>query len=250
MKVLEKIIESLPEDAPVKDVRIGPFWTAVLSRHCGLASTTFEHEHTSRPPVREAGQLVSMGALDLCGYTLNGSLLERSIGLAAINSLLEVELDSYQEINAADVLIKQGKGLKVCIVGHFPFIPKLQETAGELWVLERRPQTGDLPASEAKRVIPGADVVGITGTALINGTMDGLLSLCRRDALVVVLGPTTPLTSVWFDYGVDVISGTRVVEPQIVIRLVSEGIIFSQFHGRGVKLLTRARAGLELPKLA
>jgi len=248
LKILEKIIKSLPGDAPVKDVRIGPFWTAVLSRNCGLASTTFKHEHTSGPPVRKAGQLTSMSALDLCRYALNGSLLERSIGLATINSLLEIELDNYQEINAADVLIEQGKGLKVCIVGHFPFIPRLQETAGELWVLERRPQTGDLPASEAERVIPRADVVGITGTALINATMDNLLSLCRSDALVVVLGPTTPLTTVWFDYGVDIISGTRVVEPQIVLKLVSEGITFSQFHGQGIKLLTRARVGLKLPK--
>ena len=33
-------------------------------------------------------------------------------------------------------------------------------------MLERRPQTGDIPASEARRVILRADVVAITGTVL------------------------------------------------------------------------------------
>jgi hypothetical protein len=37
-------------------------------------------------------------------------------------------------------------------------------------------------------LVPQADVVAITGTALINHTLDGLLALCRSDALVMVLG--------------------------------------------------------------
>jgi len=105
-------------------------------------------------------------------------------------------------------------------------------------VVERKPQSGDIPDSEAKRVIPQADVIAITGTALINGTMGELLSLCPKKSLVMVLGPTAPLSPVWFDYGVDLVSGTRVVDPELVLRLVSEGVVFKQVHGRGIKLLT------------
>jgi uncharacterized protein (DUF4213/DUF364 family) len=43
---------------------------------------------------------------------------------------------------------------------------------------------------------------------------------------------------VWFDYGVDLVSGTRVIDPELVLRFVSEGVVFKQIHGRGVKLLT------------
>ncbi|MEW5933429.1 MAG: DUF4213 domain-containing protein [Bacillota bacterium] len=71
-------------------MRIGAFWTAVWSRNCGLASTVFEHEHSSGPPVLEAGNLTSMTARGLCTHALSGSLLERSVALAALNSLLEV----------------------------------------------------------------------------------------------------------------------------------------------------------------
>ena len=241
MGVLEEIISTVDGDAPVREVRIGPFWTAVWSRSCGLASTVFEHEHSSGPPVREAGNLTSMTARGLCSYGGSGSLLERSVALAALNSLLEVDLRRCREVNAADLLVERGRGKRVCVVGHFPFVPRLREVAGKLWVLERRPREGDLPADEAERVIPEADVVAITGTALINGTMDGLLGLCRKDALVMVLGPTTPLSPVWFDHGVQVVSGTVVTDPPTVLRLVSEGVVFSQFRGRGVRLVTLAK---------
>jgi len=40
------------------------------------------------------------------------------------------------------------------------------------------------------RVLPSADVVLITGTTLVNDTLDHLLGLCRPAARVVVVGPT------------------------------------------------------------
>ncbi len=238
MKIIEDIISTLKEDAPVKDVRVGSSWTAVWTRHCGLASTITERDHSSGPPVRDAGRLKEKTALELCAYVLSGSLLERSVGLAAINSLMEVDLNCCRQVNASEVLFQKGKGKKVCVVGHFPFVTDLKKEAGELWVLERHPRIGDLPAEEAEQIIPQSDVLAITGTALINDTMDRLLALCRSDALVMVLGPTTPLSPVWFNYGVDLVSGTMVTGPETVLRLVSEGIIFSQFRGRGVKLVT------------
>ncbi|MBC7346668.1 MAG: DUF364 domain-containing protein [Clostridia bacterium] len=238
MGILEEILSTVKGDAPVREVRIGPFWTGVWSRGCGLASTWFEHEHSWRPPVREAGNLTGLTARQLCGYAASASLLERSVALAALNSLLKVDPKCCRELNAADFLLEQGRGRRVCVVGHFPFVPRLREVATELWVLERHPREGDLPAEEAEQVIPQADVVAITGTALINQTMDYLLGLCRSQALVMVLGPTTPLSPVWFDHGVQVVSGTVVTDPSTVLRLVSEGVVFKQIRGRGVRLVT------------
>ncbi len=116
--------------------------------------------------------------------------------------------------------------------------------AKKLWVLERRPRLDDLPVDQAGQVLPQADVAAITGTALLNGTMDMLLALCRKDALVMVLGPTTPLSPVWFEHGVSVVSGTSVTDPDLALRLVSQGVVFSQFKGRGVKLLSMMKKGI------
>ena len=241
MKIIEDIISTIEESARdilVREVRIGPFWTGVWSKYGGLASTTFTHEPTMPSPIKEAGNLTQKSVLELCNYANSDCLLQASVGMAAINSALEVNLNKCQNINAAEVLYEKGKNKKIVIVGHFPFVNKLRELAKELWVVERKPQSGDIPASEAKRVIPQADVIAITGTALINGTMGELLSWCPKESIVMVLGATTPLSPVWFDYGVDLISGTRVTDPELLLRLISEGVVFKQIHGRGVKLLT------------
>jgi uncharacterized protein (DUF4213/DUF364 family) len=89
-------------------------------------------------------------------------------------------------------------------------------------------------------LIPQADVVALTGTALINHTLEPLLALCRPDALVVVLGPSTPLSPVIFSRGASVLSGTRVVDEAAVQRTVSQGASFQQVEG--VRLLTIARS--------
>ena len=241
MKIIEDIISTIEErtrDILVKEVRIGPFWTGVWSKYGGLASTTFIHEPEMPPPIKEAGNLTQKSIIELCNYANSDCLLQASVGMAAINSALEVDLNRCQSINAAEILYEKGKNKKVVVVGHFPFVNKLREITKDLWVVERKPQSGDIPASEAKRVIPQADVIAITGTALINGTMGELLSWCPKKSIVMVLGATTPLSPVWFDYGVDLVSGTRVTDPELVLRLVSEGVVFKQIHGRGVKLLT------------
>ena len=241
MKIIEDIISTIEkstQDILVKEVRIGPFWTGVWSKYGGLASTTFTHEPAMPPPIKEAGNLTQKSVLELCNYANSDCLLQASVGMAAINSALEVDLNRCQSINAAEVLYEKGKNKKVVVVGHFPFVNKLREITKELWVVERKPQSGDIPASEAKRVIPQADVIAITGTALINGTIGELLSWCPKKSIVMVLGATTPLSPVWFDYGVDLVSGTRVTDPELVLRFVSEGVVFKQIHGRGVKLLT------------
>lgn len=59
-------------------------------------------------------------------------------------------------------------------------------------------------AEAASDLIPQADVVAITGSALINHTLDRLLSLAKRQATVPVLGPSTPLSPVLFEYGASI----------------------------------------------
>jgi uncharacterized protein (DUF4213/DUF364 family) len=63
--------------------------------------------------------------------------------------------------------------------------------------------------------------------------------MCNPNAYVVVLGDTAPLSPVLFDYGIDAVSGTRVIEPETVLDCVSQGATFRQI--RGIKLLTMER---------
>jgi uncharacterized protein (DUF4213/DUF364 family) len=81
-------------------------------------------------------------------------------------------------------------------------------------------------------------VVGITGTSFINHTLEGLLALCEK-AFVVLIGPTSPLSSILFDYGIDAICGSKVVEGDKVIQSISQGATFKEVMG--VKRVTLTR---------
>lgn len=240
MKILEDLISALNTEAKVRDIRMGLFHTAVLTRNCGLAATLPRDAlRQEQPSVREPGFLLNKNALELARMAYSESILEAAIGMATINSLLEIDEGNCQSLNAGDLIAEKGKGKKVAIVGHFPFVPKLREIVKELWVIEKNPREGDFTEAEAENLIPRADVVGITGTAFTNHSIEKLLKLCSPEAYVVILGDTAPLSQVLFDYDIDAISGTKVIAPELALRCVSEGATYRQI--KGIRQLTMTR---------
>ena len=219
----------------MKSVHTCAFWTAVVSKHCGLSSTFRDEGPSHERGVRNVGNLTRKMALELAEYAKSESLLEASIGMATINSLIDIDESKCIEKNAFEIILEKGQGKNVAIVGHFPWIPKLREKVQNLWVLEQRIREGDLPAKEADRILPQCDVVGITGTSFINHTVEGLLNLCKN-AYVVLVGPTSPLSPVLFEYGIDAICGSKIIDPDKLIRSISEGATFKEVTG--VRLLT------------
>lgn len=245
MTTIDALVDSLQTDAPVLQVQVGAFWTAVVVKtdppRCGLASTLRPATHPGGPPVPRAGDLLKQSGRDLAGWLRSSSILEASIGMAALNALLEVDEAACIEINAADVILQRGTGRRVAIVGHFPFVDRVRQAAAECWVLELHPRPGDLPAGQVTEVLPQADVVALTGTSLINHTFDDLIGLCRPDAFVILLGGSAPITPVLFDHRVDAVAGTRIVDVPAAVRTIGEGATFPQIRGK--RLLTLMREG-------
>ena len=78
--------------------------------------------------------------------------------------------------------------------------------------------------------------MGIIGTAFTNHTLEHLLEICRPKAYVLMLGDTTPMSPVLFNYGIDAVCGVKVVNTELALNCVSQGANFRQI--RGIKLLT------------
>lgn len=248
MDIVDKLLNSVQQDAPVQQIVVGAFWTAVVVEGdppcCGLASTLHAEDTGPWPPVVEAGKLLARSGRELANLLRSERVLEASIGMAAFNALLRLAAreETMPEINAEEIIVERGAGGRVAVVGHFPFIDRVRAKAAECWVLERNPGPGDLPASAARQVLPEADVVALTGTSLLNHTFDELLGLCRPDAFVLLLGPSTPLSPVLLETGLDGLSGTRVDEPERVLRAVTQGATFRQVkRNGGLRLLTLLR---------
>ena len=114
----------------------------------------------------------------------------------------------------------------------------MKQIAAHLDILELDPGPGDLPSSEAADVIPKADAVIITGTTLVNGTFDAIAKL-TEGTYCMILGPTTIMSPILFDYGIDDICGVRIADPEATIRFLSEGGSFRDIVGAEQIILSR-----------
>lgn len=186
-----------------------------------------------------------------------GSGIRRAIGIAAMNALAEmcwerrarndvelgVGIDAYDAaaIRAAD---------HVVVVGAFvPFLKALKRARQHFTVLEIDAATlkpDELPhyrpSCEAGEVVPSADVILITGTTLVNGTLDHLLRLCRPSARVVVVGPTVSLLpDAFLRRSVDVLGGIRVTAADAFLDLLAEGGSGHHFFGRSAEKVVLQR---------
>ncbi len=233
MSIISELLATLPpEPIPVRNVVIGVHWTLVTSRHAALASTLFNCGPHGHSKMRDVGKLVGKSAQELAGWLESDNLLEASVGIAALNSIIEVEEKRLrQNVNASEVIEQKSRDKNLVIVGHFPFANRMKEIARNLWIIEKNPYGDDFPEEASQELIPKADVVAITGTAIINHTIDGLLSLCRPDATVLILGPSTPLHPLLFEHGIDYLSGSLVLNESDTVRTVQQGASFPQVEG-------------------
>jgi uncharacterized protein len=243
LEILDDLLSTLNMADPVRDIRQGIFHTGVLTHNCGLAATlsqdALRQHQEGEPLVRESGYLLNKRTDDLAKMAYSESIMEAAIGMATINSLLEVDESLCLNQNAADLIAEKGKGKKIAIVGHFPFIPKLRSLGEKVWVFEKNPLKGDLSEDQSEIYIPQADVVGITGASITNHTLEHILELCNPGAYVIVLGDTAFLSPILFNYGIDAISGTRVIYPQLALSCVSEGATYRQIQGIAKLIMLR-----------
>ncbi|HEY0196412.1 MAG TPA: DUF364 domain-containing protein, partial [Methanobacterium sp.] len=85
-------------------------------------------------------------------------------------------------------------------------------------------------------IVPKADVLVITGTTLINGTLEEILGFARPDAQVVVLGPTASiLPNAFFRRGVNVLGGDTITNPEKMLDTLAEGGSGYHLYGKSAE---------------
>jgi uncharacterized protein (DUF4213/DUF364 family) len=231
--VLEAAAEAPPAD--LVDLRVGLYWVVVHSSlGAGMSSTlrSEDHIHGSQP-VKAAGRLHRRTPLELTGLLRSDSPPECAIGLAAANALFGPTAANLLDEKAVAILRERGRRQKVAMIGRFPFAESLREDCGQLWVFERglNRRQEDLGQEAMEQLLPEADVVAVTATALLNRTLPTILARIRSDAFVMLLGPSTPLTPALFQFGFDVLCGTVIEDPDAVLRGVEQGAVTSQITG-------------------
>ena len=204
------------------------------------------------------GKLRGRQAADLAREALSGHGIRRAVGIATVNALADC---CWQRRPHPDVELRPGidafdatnirHGDRVVVVGAFvPFLKELKRRGQAYLVLEQDPATlkaDELPffrpAEQAAEILPDADVVLITGSTLVNNTLESLLALTTRpDARTTVVGPTVGmLPDAFLARGADVLGCVRITEPDAFLDLLAEGGSGYHFFGRSAQKLVLAR---------
>lgn len=228
--IVEELIRfanKLSNGKKLEDIRIGLGMTAALldDGSCGL-SFTMNTEATAHCHVLdEAGNLAGSNACDITGWAMDINPIRASVGIAVMNALYSAGVPGSTNENAMDAIdIRSGDTLGM--VGHFePVLKKHGNRIGKAYVFDRIPDAKGVYPDWAEDIyLPRCDVVVITGTTLINKTIDHVLSLCNSAREIVVMGASTCLCpEVFRTHGVHMIAGTRVSDAKNALRAVSEG---------------------------
>jgi uncharacterized protein (DUF4213/DUF364 family) len=182
--------------------------------------------------LRQVGTLAGSPAAELADLAKSWDLGERVVGLATISALSQIILKgspkgfTMTEGNTLDELdIKTTD--TVAMVGNIrPFVKPIARKASNLFIFERGGpfQEGIYPDTACEVLLPRADVVIITGSAIANGTMDRLLQLSRTARKVAIAGPSASIAPApLFKNGADIVGGVIVTDADKVLRIVAEG---------------------------
>ena len=254
---LRRVLEAEP--LTVRDVRIGVFYTAaqlstgdvvVAFTPRGLDDTVCcPKSAASAPP---AGRMAGQQAWALAEYAFSPIPLRRAVGVAVLNALSSLAmarhgipggrlLEGCDALDAADI----GRDDRVAMVGAFvPFIKSLRGRVADLGVIDKHRDAlkpDELPfwrpPEQAGATLSRANVVIITGSALVEGEIDGLLEASSRARSKILAGPTaSPWPPPFFAHGVDVLGGIRVLDNQQMLAIVSEGGSGYFFEGAAEKV--------------
>ncbi|HEX2957743.1 MAG TPA: DUF364 domain-containing protein [Chitinispirillaceae bacterium] len=226
-ELYDRLIDAIPSDLVIKQCIVGIHWIAVKSTGIGLSMTPPEGPRS----LSIAGSIAGKTVREIASLAKSWKPLEAALGVAAMNSYYNAPStlesawgdisDRQSNISVFAEMIPMVRGKKVAVIGHFPDLGDLEPIC-TLSVLERKPQSGDLPDPACEYILPLQDLVFITGVTLINKTLIRLLELSRKSQTVLV-GPSVPLTPLFMEYGLSLLAGTTVIDDQKICTHVEEG---------------------------
>jgi uncharacterized protein (DUF4213/DUF364 family) len=204
----------------VRQLACGPRWIMVEGPHgAGLAYLP-RHPRALQPRLP---QLAKLGLRGLAELSSSWDPLETALGIAAINA----------HYNRFDLQARPGNGVKafrnvagrVGVIGAFPGVDGMLPNCA---VMETDPRPGEFPLAAMDTLLPACGAAVVNSSALINRTLPRILRLARNRPIALI-GPTTPMTSRLFDYGVTVLGGLIVTDPAGLGTAIRAGALPREF---------------------
>lgn len=228
MDIYQKLVEnslSLARAKKAKRVCIGINYTMVEIERggTGIANTLLPDWEIYRNSENEVDFWKSPADLLIKGY-LSNNPLEISVGLAAINAILNNKKNSLFNTFKGDIFSQlnlSGKD-EVLMIGYFESIyNKLKGKVKKIWVIEKIWGNSHFNISETIHKIKLAI---ITSSTLLNKTLENFLEITKEIPEVLLIGPSTPLKpEIFKNTPITWLCGSIVKDPELLFRSICEG---------------------------
>jgi len=185
-------------------------------------------------------EIAGRAAVDVVGLLGSAGALESSTAVACANALEPG--DERRPGHFLDVLDLRPDDTFGMIGNFIPLLDRIRARVGRLHVFEQIDEEaeGILPARLEPELLPRCSVVVISGTTLVNHTLDGLLALCTGAREVVLAGPSTILLpEAYRGTPVTWIAGARVRSPEEVLPRIAADFTFHELRPYLHKVLMR-----------
>ncbi|MGC9323606.1 MAG: Rossmann-like domain-containing protein [Desulfomonilia bacterium] len=169
---------------------------------------------------------------DLMALGREDDLISRSIALAAINALA-AERSIGKTGDVFDV-VRVSPGETVAMVGLIePVVRMLEDRACVVEAFDRRDMDAHCiqPTERMPEAFKHADIIIISGTTLINNSLQDLLELPNRAREIIIMGPSTPMVpEIFSTTPITFLAGARVVDAESAFRIIMEGGGTQELH--------------------
>jgi uncharacterized protein (DUF4213/DUF364 family) len=206
---------------------------------------------SSAQAMPQSGKLKGRKAAEILEDLFSPRPLKKAIAIAVLNGLSEIcrqkkRDDAYQYILTADPIdyltIPQDAYAVVvgALVPYFKLFKANKQAFGILELDVRTLKADELPfyiePEKADEAIAKADLLIITGTTLLNDTLEGLLAKRKPGAKVIVVGPTVSmLPDAFFKRGVVGLGGVTVTSADDLLNIIAEAGSGYHFYGKSAE---------------
>jgi uncharacterized protein (DUF4213/DUF364 family) len=159
----------------------------------------------------------------LAGLSQSWDPVEMALGIAAVNAHTN-RFDLHGSAGNGTQTFSHVTG-RVVAIGAFP---GLADILPHCAVIETDPRPGEFPIIAMDTLLPGCAAAVVNSSALINRTLPRILRLAQGSPVALV-GPSTPLTPRLHAYGLDILSGLVVSDPNGLAAAIRAGATPREF---------------------
>ncbi|MCK9225077.1 MAG: DUF364 domain-containing protein [Candidatus Muirbacterium halophilum] len=229
MNIYKRLYEKYRKDAEKSIIEsivvgVGYCFVKLTDGRSGIAYSYFEYKKGCTF-FGDNTDFEGLAAINLLKFLENTNTLVKSLGFACLNALNDANLTSQENGDIVNFL-DLNPSSEIFMIGFFGPIVNFIKKAGvkSISILDKSKKVGDSDDFYAEFANAENPVLLLTSTSLLNDTFHGILEKIPKNTKICMVGPSTVMdTEIMKEYGINVLSGMKVIDAEGVQKAIKLG---------------------------